>query len=573
MLPKLPTNKKIVFLDRDGVINKNAPPHEYITKVEDFVFNDGIFQVLQKLAKDGFEFIIVSNQRGVASGKISKNDLLEIDNFLRQNFKQKGIEILDSFYCPHDVGQCECRKPKNGLLKLAANKYKIDWKNSILISDSVKDIEMGKDFGIGKNFLVRQNHPEDFGKIRIAFVKYAGLTAGGSEKLAQIIAAFLPKDRFVVDFFSCDPAPLLGANISQLPSSQERIKFLEDNGVNIIKFNVGAKDLRTYTVDWLNTDFWKVFNENNYDLIQTSRSGHKEYPFYKIHKTPIIDIINLNAGVDNQYNISRVLHLCNWAANRWTKKGGDGSRVRLISLPIWVPEKEFSDYKLELNLVNKFVFGFHQRPDNNIFSDMPLNAYRLIENQNTAFVVLGGGDEYKKQAKELDLKNIYFLPATGDQETVYKFLNSLNVFAHGRKDGEVNSQAMAEAMYFGLPIISHPSQVNNGHVECIGSAGVVVDSAEEYAEEMQKLLSDEGYYQEKHKAAKERFMVKYELRAQMRNIINIYEEVILDPFPNKFIRYFYSLHYTQNLRIWVAKFYLWLKYKLGVDLLALRSRK
>ena len=404
-------------------------------------------------------------------------------------------------------------------------------------------------------------------KIRIAFVKYGGFSVGGSEKLAQTIAAYLPKDKFEVDFFACDTGRTLGPQVHLLPTSQEQVNFLKNHGVNVIKFHVGARDLRSYSHKWIDTDFWQVFDERKYDIIQTSRSGHKEYPFNKIKHTPIVDILNLNAGVDNQFNIARVMHLTQWNANKWISKGGDASRVVLISLPIWVPQKDFGNFRQELNLGQKFVYGLHQRADDSLFSPLPLAAYAQVENDNTAFIMLGGGDSYKQQARTLGIKNIYFLPSGVPQEIVYKFLNTLNVLAHGRKDGEINSMSMAEAMYFGLPIVTHPSEINNGHIEAIGEAGKVVNTGEEYAAELRRLREDHAYYNQKSAAAKKRFLEKYELHGQIKHIVNIYEDVLKNPFPHKFRRIFYSFHYTQNVRIWLAQIYLFLKYRLGFKFL------
>lgn len=386
---------------------------------------------------------------------------------------------------------------------------------------------------------------------------------GGSEKLAQNIAAFLPKDLFEVDFFACEPAEILGPAIKQLPVSPERIKFLQDHNVSVIKFQVKALDARTYTKEWVGTDFWEKFDQKKYDIIQTSRSGHKEYPFYKIKHTPIVDILNLNAGVDNQFNISKVIHLSQWNKNKWVSRGGDALRARVISLPIWIPNKDFGNFRSEFDLEGKFVFGLHQRADNSIFSYFPLAAYKQVENDKTAFLMLGGGDKYKQQAEELGIRNIRFIQSGVSQEDVYKFLNTLNVFCHGRKDGEINSMAMAEALYFGLPIVSHPSEINNGHIECISEAGKVVTNVQEYAAELKHLMTDQNYFKQKSDAAKSRFLSQYELFGQIRKFEKIYKEVVENPFPNKLRRFFYSLHYTQNIRILFAKFYLFLKYFMG----------
>ena len=147
--------KKIIFLDRDGVINKKADDHEYITNVEHFVFTDEIFNLLNKFKDKKYEFIIITNQRGIARGKMTEDDLKKIHNNMINRFKENHIEILDIFYCPHDVDSCDCRKPKPGLLNQATKKFKIDLNESIFFSDSMTDILMGQEYGINKNIFLK----------------------------------------------------------------------------------------------------------------------------------------------------------------------------------------------------------------------------------------------------------------------------------------------------------------------------------------------------------------------------------------------------------------------------------
>ncbi len=410
--------------------------------------------------------------------------------------------------------------------------------------------------------------------IKIAFIKFAGLSTGGTEKFLQIIAANLPKDKFSVDFFYCDPAPSIGPVGVMLPTSPLQEAYVRSSGVNLKKFHVGAMDLTKPDHPWVDTNFWEVFNENNYDIIQTGRSGQKEFPFTKIKKTPIVDSLHFTGGVDNQYNISRVMHLCNWSAQRWIARGGDRSRVVLVSLPILPLERQQTDFRQELGIDSGiFVYGFHQRPDNTIFSEIPLAAYAKVENETTAFMLLGGGDAYKKQAQDLGLKHVYFVSPQPSQDGVKRFLNTLNVYAHGRKDGEVNSQAMAEAMAFGLPIVSHYSSVNNGHVECIGQAGLVVKTVTEYAAELSRLKAENEYYQFRSKAALSRFSEMYELSGQINHFIHIYEDVVNNPFPHPVKRFFSTLNYSQTIRWYMVRLHSFLKYQLGLDLLSFRRKQ
>ncbi len=398
-------------------------------------------------------------------------------------------------------------------------------------------------------------------KIRIAFIKSGGLSIGGTEKFLQIIAANLSKDKFDVDYYYSDKTQVLYSELNYLDTDQDRIKFMKEHGVNLIKFNIGSIDLSTYTHKWNDTDFWQIFNEKKYDIIQTGKPGRMEYPFNKIKNTPIVDSIHLNAGADNQYNISKVMHITDYMAKQWIKKGGDKKRIVRVSLPIEIPDKKYGDYRDELNIKDKFIFGFHQRPDDKIFSPIPLNAYKKIEKEKNYFIILGGSDKYRNQAKALKIKNIYFLPPTGDKDKIFKFLNTLNVFTHGRKDGENNSQAIAEAMHFGTPIISHFSEINNGHIETIGNAGIVVKTVDEYAEEMKKLQCNKEYYTMRSINAKKNFLNNYDLKNQIKKIENIYFEVIKNPFPNKIRRFFYSLHYTQTIRPILGTIYLFFKFK------------
>lgn len=140
--------KKIAFIDRDGVINRKAEEHHYITQVKDFILNNGIFEVLRRLSDRGFEIIVLTNQRGIARNMMSEEDLSLIHAHMVRMFKEGNIEILDIFYCPHHENSCECRKPKPGLIHSANMKYEIDLGASILISDSEEDVNMGKMLGL-----------------------------------------------------------------------------------------------------------------------------------------------------------------------------------------------------------------------------------------------------------------------------------------------------------------------------------------------------------------------------------------------------------------------------------------
>jgi len=149
-------NIKTIFLDRDGVINKEK---NYLHKVEDFEFIDGIFKSCKYLKSLGYEIIIVTNQSGISRGYYSENDFQNITDWMINQFNKNGIEILNIFYCPHSPNSdCNCRKPKPGMLIEAKNMHSINMKKSWMVGDSERDIEAANLAGIDNTVMVRSGH-------------------------------------------------------------------------------------------------------------------------------------------------------------------------------------------------------------------------------------------------------------------------------------------------------------------------------------------------------------------------------------------------------------------------------
>ena len=360
--------------------------------------------------------------------------------------------------------------------------------------------------------------------IKIAFIKFAGMANGGTEKYLQTIAAHLPKDQFEVDFFYCDAAPYLGSDYKHLDTDSSRVEYCKSNGVNLKKFNVEFKDLRTPTHDWVNTDFWDHFDEDNYDVIQLGRAGHPEYPFIHINKTPIIDSIHLAGMGENKSNVYKTVLISEEQKSKWISAGGDPNKSIIIPVPVEVPDYDSSSYIKEFGWEDKFVFGMHQRDDIHIFSPVPLEAYDEIQSDDTAFLILGGSSNHRKQAKDYQLKNVKFLDTTSDINLIHKFLNTLNVYAHGRSDGEQCSSSIIEGLSHSLPMISHTAP-SMGQLEQIGDAGDVVDNYEEYAQVMKKMIHNKGYYVDCKINSEKRYKEIYDVPSIIKKFIEIYKEV------------------------------------------------
>lgn len=129
---------KVIFLDRDGTINKDFG---YVYKKEDLEFLPGVVEGLKLLQDNGYMLIIVTNQSGISRGYYSLDDYNIFNNYLINELKKYNIEIKDVYMCPHrNEDNCECRKPKTQLFWNAIKKYNIDLDNSYAIGDKERDL-------------------------------------------------------------------------------------------------------------------------------------------------------------------------------------------------------------------------------------------------------------------------------------------------------------------------------------------------------------------------------------------------------------------------------------------------
>ena len=159
---------KTIFLDRDGVINKEI---NYLHKIEDFEFIDGVFEACQYLQSLEYKIIVITNQSGISRGLYTKNDYQIITKWMVSQFMKNNISILDTFHCPHlpDSG-CNCRKPKPGMLLNAKNKYDIDMNQSWMIGDKETDITAAISSGITNTILVKSGHKINEADSRAKFI-------------------------------------------------------------------------------------------------------------------------------------------------------------------------------------------------------------------------------------------------------------------------------------------------------------------------------------------------------------------------------------------------------------------
>lgn len=146
--------KPAIFLDRDGTINID---YNYVHKIDDFHFIDGVIDAMIELKKMGFLLVITTNQSGIARGIFSQEQFDTLTEWMDWSLIDRGVEIDGVYYCPHDplITDCECRKPKSGMILMAKKDLDIDIANSYMVGDRVSDLLSGKNAGVRKTVLVR----------------------------------------------------------------------------------------------------------------------------------------------------------------------------------------------------------------------------------------------------------------------------------------------------------------------------------------------------------------------------------------------------------------------------------
>ncbi len=151
--------QKAIFLDRDGVINKEVG---YLHKSKDFEFIDGVFEACKYFQTLEFKLIVITNQSGIARGYYQEEDFHTLTKWMLAQFTNQGINILDVFFCPHGPeSTCKCRKPQPGMLLEARDKFDIDMANSWMIGDKEADVGAANASGINNTILVKSGHDID----------------------------------------------------------------------------------------------------------------------------------------------------------------------------------------------------------------------------------------------------------------------------------------------------------------------------------------------------------------------------------------------------------------------------
>lgn len=159
---------KAIFLDRDGVINIEK---DYLYKIEDFEFIDGLFDSLKYLQNLEYKLFIITNQSGIARNYYSIENFNELTVWILNEFKKNNIEISQVELCPHGPNDnCNCRKPKIGMINNILKNFSIDLENSWLIGDKSSDILCAKNANIKNTIQVKSGHSFDEKKSQADYI-------------------------------------------------------------------------------------------------------------------------------------------------------------------------------------------------------------------------------------------------------------------------------------------------------------------------------------------------------------------------------------------------------------------
>lgn len=137
------------FLDRDGTINESPPEGEYVTAPEEVRLLPGAAEAIRLLNEHPAKVVVVTNQRGIALGKMSEADLERVNERLVELLARGGAHLDAILHCPHHEGSCDCRKPGTGMFERAAREVEgVELMGAAMVGDTARDVEAGNRLGL-----------------------------------------------------------------------------------------------------------------------------------------------------------------------------------------------------------------------------------------------------------------------------------------------------------------------------------------------------------------------------------------------------------------------------------------
>ena len=177
------SNIEYVFLDRDGVLNQKPSRGKYITRMEELALLPGVEDAIAALNRSGRKVVVLTNQRGIALGLYTQAELDRIHAHLQAQLAVRGGHLDAIYVCPHDAGQCDCRKPLTGLFEQAFRDFpEATPQRSIMVGDSLRDIEAGLRVGMATAMIL-----SDDGEPTAEDDRAAGLAQVSARSLSELV--------------------------------------------------------------------------------------------------------------------------------------------------------------------------------------------------------------------------------------------------------------------------------------------------------------------------------------------------------------------------------------------------
>lgn len=179
-------SKKILLIDRDGTINKKAPPGEYITTWGDFEYIPDTHSAMVELSKVGFEFIVITNQAGIARGLVSEEAVADIHIRMVDSLAVQGVIVRDVYVSPHHWEENSFdRKPAPGMFFTAAREHFIRLDHCLYVGDDERDCMAAANAGCGMVFLSDEPAKPAISEIPVPFIQAKSVTAAAAAVVAQ----------------------------------------------------------------------------------------------------------------------------------------------------------------------------------------------------------------------------------------------------------------------------------------------------------------------------------------------------------------------------------------------------
>jgi len=193
-IPRQFERLRTVFLDRDGVINEKMPEGRYVCSESDLRVLPGAPEAIALLNRAGVRVLVVSNQRGIALGLYTPEDVHAIHSSLQRQLQAHGAHIDAFYFCPHDKQTCRCRKPLPGLCEQAIAQFPdINVETSVMIGDSLSDIEFGNRLKMGTIWIAGGPNPRTEGAA-IAEQSATWSCSSLSEAVDYLLRCSVPED-------------------------------------------------------------------------------------------------------------------------------------------------------------------------------------------------------------------------------------------------------------------------------------------------------------------------------------------------------------------------------------------